>query len=1046
MGSSTAISVISCCSQNGTDTIDITISGGTVSAQGSSRAINAGTNVTAAPPEGMMIIVHYGSTEEATQSWHYTSDAPIEYNITSSEYFRSEVTENTGGVQDPNISIGGVGLYGDADTIAYAKTDMSGNVTAITGEDFDPDTGSWNIQWNGSTLTLKGATINQEPDPLSSDYSIERDDKEDLTIELMGENKITSASGIRVVGANLTIRGTGSLEIISDYTSIYPTWDLTIEGGTITATTRENSSPITCVGYCTIAPQTGDRILVKAGADADSAEEIEGSPFRSEAEISGNISGSKYFHSSVVVPVTGVELREDSLALIEGETGTLTATVQPDDATYNTVSWQSSDETIATVLDGTVTANAPGEATITVTTADGAFTDHCTVTVSAKSYQISAAPSALNFSSAEEGYSEAPTAQTVTVTNAGNQSVTVTLPTSTNYTITASTGFTNGTAMLAPNGTAQFSVRPNTGLGVGVHDAVLTISSSNGASTEVALYFTVTETAHTHSYNTAVWVSDGTSHWHACSCGAKENVTAHSGGTATCLEQAECTICGTAYGALGAHSYDEQPWLSDGDGHWRVCSVCGDPSAAEAHTFANGKCTVCGRREEYTITFNAAGGTTPAPQTTVDGKLASLPASTRSGYDFQGWYTEESGGTLVTTDTVFTNDTTVYACWTVRTGGGGGGGGGSGQPAQPTGPSTDNNDGWTDIQEEIGGAEDGDTVSIDMNGETEIPREVLEEVAGKDVTVELDMGGGVSWIINGQDVPESASLSDLNLGVSMDTNGISADVINTVTAEYGAVQVSLDHDGEFGFVLTLTAPLGRENAGHWANLYHYNEGAETLTFVSSTRIAGDGSAALRMTHASQYAIVIDEKSHALPFADAPTGYWAYDAILYVYDNGLMAGTSDTTFAPDDTTSRSMIVTILYRLEGEPVVDDAMDFADVAGDAWYTDAVRWAAGEGIVGGYGDGLFGSDDPVTREQLAAILYRYAVYKGYDVSIGEDTNLLSYTDFADLSEYAIPAMQWACGAGIVNGTSESTLTPQGEATRAQVAVMLERFCEQYQ
>ena len=85
------------------------------------------------------------------------------------------------------------------------------------------------------------------------------------------------------------------------------------------------------------------------------------------------------------------------------------------------------------------------------------------------------------------------------------------------------------------------------------------------------------------------------------------------------------------------------------------------------------------------------------------------------------------------------------------------------------------------------------------------------------------------------------------------------------------------------------------------------------------------------------------------------------------------------------------------------------------------------------------------MTREQLAAILYRYAVYKGYDVSIGEDTNILSYADFADLSEYAIPAMQWACGAGIVNGTSESTLTPQGEATRAQVAAMLMRFCEQY-
>ena len=181
----------------------------------------------------------------------------------------------------------------------------------------------------------------------------------------------------------------------------------------------------------------------------------------------------------------------------------------------------------------------------------------------------------------------------------------------------------------------------------------------------------------------------------------------------------------------------------------------------------------------------------------------------------------------------------------------------------------------------------------------------------------------------------------------------------------------------------------------------------------------------------------------LPFDDVDDGDWFAGAVRFVYENGMMNGVSETSFAPHATTSRSMIVTILYRLEGEPVVDYAMDFTDVAGDAYYAEAVRWAASEGIVGGYGGGLFGSDDAVTREQLAAILYRYAVYKGYDVSIGESTNILSYADFADLSEYAIPAMQWACGAGIVNGTSESTLTPQGEATRAQVAAMLMRFCE---
>lgn len=181
----------------------------------------------------------------------------------------------------------------------------------------------------------------------------------------------------------------------------------------------------------------------------------------------------------------------------------------------------------------------------------------------------------------------------------------------------------------------------------------------------------------------------------------------------------------------------------------------------------------------------------------------------------------------------------------------------------------------------------------------------------------------------------------------------------------------------------------------------------------------------------------------LPFGDVDDGDWFADAVRFVYESGMMNGVSETDFAPHATTSRSMIVTILYRLEGEPVVDYAMDFTDVAGDAYYAEAVRWAASEGIVGGYGGGLFGSDDAVTREQLAVILYRYAVYKGYDVSIGEDTNILSYADFADLSEYAIPAMQWACGAGIVNGTSESTLTPQGEATRAQVAAMLMRFVE---
>ena len=189
-----------------------------------------------------------------------------------------------------------------------------------------------------------------------------------------------------------------------------------------------------------------------------------------------------------------------------------------------------------------------------------------------------------------------------------------------------------------------------------------------------------------------------------------------------------------------------------------------------------------------------------------------------------------------------------------------------------------------------------------------------------------------------------------------------------------------------------------------------------------------------------------EISAELPFTDVPEGAWYEDAAAYVYQHGLMAGTSAATFAPDATTSRSMIATILWRIAGSPVVDYAMDFGDVPQGQWYSEAVRWAASEGIVSGYGNGTFGTNDSITREQFAAMLYRFAQEQGYDVSVGENTNILSYTDAEDVAEYAIPAMQWAVGAGIISGIGDgSTLSPQGQATRAQAAVMLMQFCENY-
>ena len=174
----------------------------------------------------------------------------------------------------------------------------------------------------------------------------------------------------------------------------------------------------------------------------------------------------------------------------------------------------------------------------------------------------------------------------------------------------------------------------------------------------------------------------------------------------------------------------------------------------------------------------------------------------------------------------------------------------------------------------------------------------------------------------------------------------------------------------------------------------------------------------------------------LPFTDVAENAWYAQAVRYVYENGLMAGTSATAFTPDATTSRSMIATILWRMAGSPVVNYAMDYTDVAQGQWYSEAIRWAASEGIMGGYGNGLFGTNDPITREQFALMLWNYA---GKPES---NRSLTAYPDWTSTSDWAQQAMAWAVEEGLISNLN-GTLAPQGTATRAQAAVMLMRFCE---
>ena len=176
------------------------------------------------------------------------------------------------------------------------------------------------------------------------------------------------------------------------------------------------------------------------------------------------------------------------------------------------------------------------------------------------------------------------------------------------------------------------------------------------------------------------------------------------------------------------------------------------------------------------------------------------------------------------------------------------------------------------------------------------------------------------------------------------------------------------------------------------------------------------------------------------FPDLDTSQWYHRYVDYAIENGLMGDAGDGTFSPDRTLTRAQVITVLWRLEGEPQADYTINFTDVAEGAWYTDVVRWAVKEEIMGGYGDGTFGPNDPITWEQLAAILYRYAGYKGYDVSAKDDPARV--VDAAKISSWAYESVQWACGADILENGG-GTITPTGNTKRCEFAAAITRFME---
>jgi len=337
---------------------------------------------------------------------------------------------------------------------------------------------------------------------------------------------------------------------------------------------------------------------------------------------------------------------------------------------------------------------------------------------------------------------------------------------------------------------------------------------------------------------------------------------------------------------------------------------------------------------EFTVIFDGNDGTpSVGSMTTANQKLSSLPSASRSKHSFDGWYTEKSGGTKITTDTVFSANTTVYAHWTYT--------GGYNPPVT-----------YCTLRFETGGGRDITSVRRTYN-------------ACIDLTKYVPTWRGYTFI---------GWYSDRSL-----TNKVS--------------EVYLTRD---------------------------------LTVYAGWRVDENPSTGEN------------------PFTDVSEKDWFFDDVLFVYDYGLMVGTGKPLFSPHETVTRGMMATILWRMEGSPIPKGKNRFTDVEAGKRYADAITWTAENGIFADYDKDRFKPDDPITREQLAAIFYRYADYKGYDLTV--KGNLDKFKDADKITDYAKTAMQWAVGSDLVKGKSGALLDPQGKATRAEIATMLHRFIEKYE
>lgn len=263
------------------------------------------------------------------------------------------------------------------------------------------------------------------------------------------------------------------------------------------------------------------------------------------------------------------------------------------------------------------------------------------------------------------------------------------------------------------------------------------------------------------------------------------------------------------------------------------------------------------------------------------------------------------------------------------------------------------------------------------------------------------------------------------------------DLVISVTIKSGGKEIS-SFTGSMTIDLPVDSAKYTEGQSYKVIQISADGSVETLT-GACVKVNGILYVRVSVSHLSTF-IVTAAKAFA-GYDDVKPGAWYYDAVAYITEKGLMGSTGGNRFLPETNMTRAMLVTVLYRLDGSPAVSTDSSFTDVPTGQWYTDAVKWASANKIIDGYGNGLFGTNDSVTRQQIAAILYRYGALKNYDTA--KKADLTAYTDVSEIADWAQDGIAWANAAGLITGRTETTLAPGGTASRAEVATMLMRFCE---